>query len=88
MHEELPPVVMILWLSLFAAAAILPTTVHQFFQSLTLANLPLNLFHESSLQYIGRDCLVTWIECNPKISGDSLIFQPFELQLILLEDSF
>jgi hypothetical protein len=32
--------------------------------------------------------LVTWIECNPKISGDSLIFQPFELQLILLEDSF
>jgi hypothetical protein len=88
MHEELPPIVMILWLSLFAAAAILHTIVHQFFQYLTLANLPLNLFHESSLQYIGRDCLVTWIECNPKISGDSLICQPFELQLILLEDSF
>ena len=62
-------------------------------QYLTLANLLLlqlllNPFHESSLQYIGRDCLVTWIECNPKISGDSLICQPFELQLILLEDSF
>jgi hypothetical protein len=88
MHEELPPIVMILWLSLFAAAAILHTIVHQFFQYLTLANFPLHLFHESSLQYIGRDCLVTWIECNPKISGDSLICQPFELQLILLEDSF
>jgi hypothetical protein len=88
MHEELPPLVMTLWLSLFAAAAILHTIAHQFFQYLTLANLPLNPFHESSLQYIGRDCLVTWIECNPKISGDSLIFQPFELQLILLEDSF
>jgi hypothetical protein len=88
MHEELPPIVMILWLSLFAAAAILHTIVHQFFQYLTLANLPLNPFHESSLQYIGRGCLVTWIECNPKISGDSLICQPFELQLILLEDSF
>jgi hypothetical protein len=88
MHEELPPIVMILWLSLFVVAAILHTIVHQFFQYLTLANLPLNLFHESSLQYIGRGCLVTWIECNPKISGDSLICQPFELQLILLEDSF
>jgi hypothetical protein len=88
MHEELPPLVITLWLSLFAAAVILHTIVHQFFQYLTLANLPLNLFHESSLQYIGRDCLVTWIECNPKISGDSLICQPFELQLILLEDSF
>jgi hypothetical protein len=88
MHEEFPPIVMILRLPLLAVAAILHTTVHQFFQYLTLANLPLNPFHESSLQYIGRDCLVTWIECNPKISGDSLIFQPFELQLILLEDSF
>jgi hypothetical protein len=88
MHEELPPVVMILWLSLLAAAAILHTIIHQLFQYLTLANLPLNPFHESSLQYIGRGCLVTWIECNPKISGDSLICQPFELQLILLEDSF
>jgi hypothetical protein len=55
MHEEFPPIVMILRLSLLAAAAILHTTVHQFFQYLTLANLPLNLFHESSLQYIGRD---------------------------------
>jgi hypothetical protein len=88
MHEELPPVVMILWLSLLAAAAILHTIIHQLFQYLTLANLPLNPFHESSLQYIGRGCLVTWIECNPKISGDSLICQPFKLQLILLEDSF
>jgi hypothetical protein len=55
MHEELPPIVTIQWLSLFAAAAILHTKIHQFFQYLTLANLPLNPFHESSLQYIGRD---------------------------------
>jgi hypothetical protein len=68
MHEELLPFVMILWQSLFAAAAILHTIIHQLFQYLTLANLPLNLFHESSLQYIGRGCLVTWIECNPKIA--------------------
>jgi hypothetical protein len=88
MHEELPPVAMILWLSLLAAATIPHTIIHQLFQYLTLADLPLNPFHESSLQYIGRGCLVTWIECNPKISGDSLICQPFELQLILLEDSF
>jgi hypothetical protein len=87
MHEELPLLVITLWLSLFSAATILHT-ISPILQYLTLANLPLNLFHESSLQYIGRDCLVTWIECNPKISGDSLICQPFELQLTLLEDSF
>ena len=55
MHEELPPVVKILWLSLLAAAAIPHTIIHQLFQYLTLADLPLNPFHESSLQYIGRD---------------------------------
>jgi hypothetical protein len=65
-----------------------PYNTSPILQYLTLANLPLNPFHESSLQYIGKECLVTWIECNPKISGDSLICQPFELQLILLEDSF
>ena len=87
MHEEPPLLVITLWLSLFAAAAILHTIVHQFFNILLLL-ICYQPFHESSLQYIGKDCLVTWIECNPKISGDSLICQPFELQLILLEDSF
>jgi hypothetical protein len=87
MHEELPLLVITLWLSLFVAAAILHTIVHQF-SNILLLLICYSPFHESSLQYIGKYCLVTWIECNPKISGDSLIFQPFELQLILLEDSF
>jgi hypothetical protein len=55
MHEELPPLVMTLWLSLSAAVSILHTRLSPILQYLTLANLPLNPFHESSLQYIGKD---------------------------------
>jgi hypothetical protein len=51
MHEEPLLLVITLWLSLSAAATILQPIL----QYLTLANLPLNPFHESSLQYIGKD---------------------------------
>jgi hypothetical protein len=91
MHEENQPHMMTLLLSLAVVASVLHTILHYFSnQSLTslLLIFIVNPFHEQSPQYIGEDSLVTWIENDPKISGKSVFCQPFESQLILLEDSF